>query len=93
MTTVFCRDVCLWIADIPSGPDRRMLLGMTPGSRIWIDIDKQPVLFERMKTGSDGRPTNGMKPVGGTARGWLDRFKAGESVEVEMDWSGALHAE
>lgn len=92
MMPMFVRDVCLWISDIPSGPDRRMLQSLTPGSQIWIDVEGQPVLIERMKTGKDGRPTLGLKPVGPSARGWLDHYKAGGHVEVEMDWSGQLHA-
>lgn len=60
----------LRISDLWSGPTRRALLGLEPGSRIWLEVDGRPVLFERMRDHPDGRSAPFVVPVGDSVEVW-----------------------
>lgn len=86
MADVICDDVCLWIDHVFCGVTRLALLGLEPGSRIWLRVEDERVLFERMQDGSDGRSTRGLKPVGDNADRWRRVFRdePGTMIEVEF---------
>lgn len=86
MAETLCKDVCLWVKDVGCRQTRVTLLSLEPGSRIWISVEGEPIQFERMADGSDGRSTRGFRPVGLTADRWLRRYREsrGELVEIEL---------
>lgn len=83
MSDGFCEDACLWVKHLGGRDIRTMLLSLEPGSRIWLSLDGDAVLFERMQDGSDGRSTRGFKPIGPTALVWLSKYVPGESIYIE----------
>ena len=85
MADVICSDVCLWIRNVGCGLTRRVMLGLEPGAQIWLEVEGEPVLFERMKDGSDGRSTRGLRPVGETAVHWRRHF-GDKPTSLEIDF-------
>ena len=86
MADLLCTDVCIWISHIGCGFTRRALLGLEPGSRIWLEVEGKPILFERMQDGADGRVTRGLKPVGPSKADWraiYDEYR-GSVVDIHF---------
>lgn len=80
MADVICKE------HVGCGVTRCALLALEPGSRIWLEVDGEPILFERMEDGIDGRSTRGLKPVGETADLWLKRYRDEPYSMIELDF-------
>jgi hypothetical protein len=77
-------DDTLWAKQIEGDSALRdRLLALPPGATIELEVDEIVGLWEKMKVGKDGRPTNAVKPVGPMREIWR-RFQArrGEIVPV-----------
>jgi hypothetical protein len=64
-------DDSIWAKNIEGDPklrDRIKALG--PGEMIDLEVDGVVGRWERMRTGSDGRPTYGIKPIAEMRRVW-----------------------
>ena len=86
MPEVFCNDVCLWVKDVGCRQTRVALLALEPGSKVWLCVEGEPILFERMQDGVNGRSTRGFKPVGPSAAIWRTRFREQEVTLLEFDF-------
>lgn len=65
------RDNALWIRHICGDPAlRERLLGLPAGMSVVLEVDGFRGRWEKMKDGTDGRPTNGLKPVGPARAQW-----------------------
>lgn len=85
MPTAICNDTCLWIANVGCGLTRTALLALEPGARIWLSIEGQLQLFERMRDGADGRSTRGLKPIANSGTVWIDSYAHGITI-VELEF-------
>ena len=87
MTLAKLTDQCLWLKHIEPGPVREALASIHPGSRIRFLADGEPIDFERMATGKDGRITHGFNPVGPGALIWRSRYREGEHQTIELNFA------
>lgn len=85
-------DQCLWLKHIEPGPLRDAMESLHPGSTISLLVDGEPVDFQRMAIGKDGRVTNGFNPVGPYALTWRARYIEGEHHEIELHFARRLNA-
>ncbi len=85
-------DQCLWLKHIERGQLRDALESIHPGSIISFLVDGEPLNFQRMATGKDGRLTNGFNPVGPNAATWRVRYTEGEHHEIQIDFARAVNA-
>lgn len=86
------RDNSLWVSHI-SGDDRlaAQLLSLKQGQSVTLSIDGVTGFWEKMKDGSNGAATPGLKPIGKMKQIWRQwyteqRFAA---LEISMISSGA----
>jgi hypothetical protein len=86
MAEVICSDVCLWVKDVGCRQTRVILLALEPGSQVWLSVADEPILFERMKDGTDGRSTRGFKPVGKTGKRWLEFYRDQKSTLLDFEF-------
>lgn len=78
------QDTVVWLRHIADDALRARCERLPPGSRIVLDVDGTPIELEKMADGSDGRPTQGLKPVGPSVEAWRRFWPArrGEAVAV-----------
>jgi len=71
MSTLTVRDNSIWIKHIETDPATVAFLGALPGgARLLMEVDGVRGEWEKMADGKDGRPTNGLKPVGTMKDSW-----------------------
>jgi hypothetical protein len=92
MASAKITDQCLWLAHIEEGDVKRALQSVHAGSLISMLVDGEPIDFQRMATGKDGRPTNGFNPVGENLSMWRDRYVAGIHQTIDIDFAGRINA-
>ncbi len=85
MTDVIHSEDGLWIANIGCGITRCALLALEPGSKIWLEVEGETVLFERMAD-VDNLSQRGLVPVGKTALGWTNARKCSDSIMLKIDF-------
>ena len=78
------RDDAVWVKQIDGDPAlRERILSLKPQETIDLEVDGVVGKWEKMKTGKDGRPTNGIRPIGSMKDVWKHlRKKTGAYVEV-----------
>jgi hypothetical protein len=81
------RDSVLWPQHLKNAPAlKARLLGLRASQIVFLRIDGKIGVWERMRDGSDGRPTTGLKPGDARTRVfWRTLFtnRSGELVRVE----------
>lgn len=80
------RDDVIWFRQLRAEPALiSRLSALKDNEKIVLRIDNIEARWARMRTGRDGRPTHGIKPVGAMATVW-SRLQArrGELVELEV---------
>ena len=84
MGTLEIRDDAVWVTHIEGDPAlRARILSLEPQETIDLEVDGVVGKWEKMKTGKDGRPTSGIRPIGSMKAVWKHlRKKAGAHVEV-----------
>ena len=80
-------DQCLWLKHVEDGQLKDALASVHPGSVIRLLVDGQPIDFQRMATGKDGRITNGFNPVGERASEWRSRYSEGDHLDIVLDFA------
>ena len=70
---------------------RRVFCSLEPGSRIWLSVDGEPILFERMLSGGNANGTPGLKPRGATAARWRSFYTARKGDELPLSFLGELN--
>jgi hypothetical protein len=64
-------DDAIWVKRIDGAPElRERIVAMKPGEVIDLEIDGVVGPWERMRTGKDGRPTLGIKPIAEMREVW-----------------------
>jgi hypothetical protein len=71
MATTRINDDVIWVKNIEGGEElRHRILAMKPGQVIDLEVDGVVGKWARMRTGSDGRPANGIKPIAEMREVW-----------------------
>ncbi len=84
MASIRIEDTTIWLRHIEDEPLRTRLGGLRDEDVVHLVTDGVVGRWRRMKTGSDGRPTLGIKPEGEMKAIWLDwyRKRRGEFIEL-----------
>lgn len=80
------RDNALWAKNVEGDAEiARRILALPQNAAITLLIEDEPVVFRKMRDGSDGRPTNGLRPDSAFKPFW-DRMQSrrGERVSVRL---------
>ena len=85
MKTVEIRDDVIWLKHVNDDEIRRQLSELPASRRLRLKVAGRVGVWEKMKDGSDGRPTQGFKPVGETHAYWarLQQLR-GAKVDFEV---------
>lgn len=85
MSTLAIQDNVVWAKHVEDETLRNRILQLRAGERIELLVDGIAGRWEKMKTGRDGKPTTGIKPVGAMAEIWNERFfpRKGDRVPVQ----------
>ncbi len=77
-------DVAIWFKHVHAEDLLAKLQSLAPEGEILLSVDRAVGRWQRMKTGRDGRPTYGIRPVGPMKEVWNGWFKSrkGERVEI-----------
>jgi hypothetical protein len=67
---VTIRDEVIWVKHLPDKALGDQISTMKEGTTVELEIDGVRGTWERMRTGRDGRPTLGIKPVGAMRDVW-----------------------
>lgn len=80
------RDDVIWFKQLRSEPALyNRLSALRDDEQIVLKVDNIEGRWARMRTGRDGRPTHGIKPVGAMATVWTRlQARRGELVRLEM---------
>jgi hypothetical protein len=84
MGHVQIRDDAIWAAQIEGSKAlKQKILSLGEGEIVELEIDGIVGRWEKMRDGKDGRPTNGIKPIGPMREIWK-RFQSrrGDVAEV-----------
>ena len=77
-------DDAMWATRIEGGKALKdRILSLAPGEVIELEVDGIVGRWERMRNGTDGRPTKGIKPIGPMKEVWTRlQARRGEVVEI-----------
>ena len=77
-------DDAMWATRIEGGKALKdRILSLAPGEVIELEVDGIVGRWERMRNGTDGRPTKGIKPIGPMKEVWKRlQSRRGEVVEI-----------
>ncbi|MEJ0013568.1 MAG: hypothetical protein WDM94_13295 [Bauldia sp.] len=71
MATIKINDDAIWIKGIEGDPGlQERIRGLRPRQVLDLEVDGVVGQWERMRDGSDGRPTLGIKPIGKMREVW-----------------------
>ncbi|MGL5362147.1 MAG: hypothetical protein ACRDBH_04660 [Bosea sp. (in: a-proteobacteria)] len=82
------RDHAVWMKHIEGDPAIvERLLQLPQNAPIALQVDGKPVLFRKMRDGSDGRPTQGIRPDESFKDYWNTLFqqRRGEIVQLTLN--------
>jgi hypothetical protein len=82
------RDNALWAKHIEGDPRLVLrILTLPQDAALTLRIEGTPVRFRKMRDGSDGRPTPGLRPADPAAKRFWDAMqdRRGETVRVALD--------
>ena len=77
-------DVAIWFKHVNSPSLVKRLASMDEEQEITLETDGIIGRWQKMKTGKDGRKTNGIRPVGSMKLVWNDWFKTRKGTLVEV---------
>lgn len=77
-------DNVIWISHIEENEElAHRIATMTEGEIIELEVDGFTGFWRKMKTGSDGRPTHGIKPRGEANKHWMSaQLRRGQVVPI-----------
>jgi hypothetical protein len=87
MSYMTLRDNALWAKHIEGDPQVvERILALPQNAPIVLLIDGTPVRFVKMRNGTDGRPTPGLRPADSDAKRFWDALQGrrGERVRVAL---------
>jgi hypothetical protein len=81
MATTKINDDAIWVKNIDGDSHlRERLIGLRPGQVIDLEVDGVVGKWERMRTGKDGRPTLGIKPIAEMRSVWARLRRQGQKT-------------
>jgi len=83
-TTTEIKDHAIWFKDISEPALLKRMQSMQPEEHIVLEADHVVGRWIRMKNGSDGRPTFGIRPAGEMRQIWNNWFKLRKGEFVEL---------
>jgi hypothetical protein len=92
MGRMVVRDNALWAKHIENDSELvRRILALPSDAPITLLVDRIPVRFRKMRDGTDGRPTPGLRPEPAFKPFWdAMQERRGEVVEVSLDGGAAV---
>lgn len=86
MGRVKIADNSIWLKHIEEDRDlRNRLASLRPGQIVELEVDGIIGTWERMRNGSDGRPTEGIKPIETMKRVWTElQRERGRVVDIRQ---------
>jgi len=82
------KDNVIWAKHLKSSPALyKAVLGLAEDEKILLSVDGITGSWAKMRTGSDGRPTHGIKPIGAMATVWA-RLQARRGQKIMVRWPG-----
>jgi hypothetical protein len=81
------RDNAIWTKHIEDDPELiRRIVTLPAGAPITLLIEDTPVRFRKMRDGTDGRPTHGLRPDDNFKAFWAAmQVRRGETVSIGMN--------
>jgi hypothetical protein len=77
-------DHSIWFKHVDSREVLERLAALEPEAEVTVELDGVTGRWQRMKRGADGRPTDGIKPVGEMKAIWNDWFRNRKGDKVTM---------
>ena len=77
-------DFVVWFKNIHSADLLRHLNALAPEEELTLLADNIVGPWQRMKSGTDGRPTPGIKPVGPMKKVWSDWFRTRRGERITL---------
>lgn len=77
-------DHAIWFKHLPSREMLERLSALEPEAEVTVEIDGITGNWRRMKRGVDGRPTDGIRPVGEMKAIWNDWFRNRKGDKVSL---------
>ena len=79
------RDAVLWCKHIRGNDTLRDFLAALPeGASVELLVDERRGTWEKMRNGRDGRPTAGLKPLGGARAHWQEFYREKRGTPVPI---------
>jgi len=88
MASVKINDHAVWVRHVKGGDHITQRIGsLSENAPITLQVDGRPVLFRKMRNGSDGRPTAGIRPDDSFKDYWTRLYneRRGEELPIELD--------
>src|SRR5688500_18856836 len=71
MAQVKLNSDAIWVRSIEGDKQlKEMIRGLSPGDTIDLEVDGVVGTWEKMRDGRDGRPTQGIRPIGSMRETW-----------------------
>ena len=77
-------DHAIWFKHLPSRDILERLSALEPEAEVTVEVDGITGNWRRMKRGVDGRPTDGIRPVGEMKAIWNDWFRNRKGDKVTL---------
>lgn len=77
-------DVVIWFKHLHNSELLDKLKKCQPDKEVTLEADGVVGRWKRMKTGKDGRPVFGIKPVGSMQAVWSEWFKTRKGEKIEL---------
>lgn len=77
-------DHAIWFKHLPSRDLHQRLSALEPEAEVTMEVDGVTGKWKRMKRGADGRPTDGIRPVGEMKTVWNDWFRKRKGDRVTL---------
>lgn len=82
------RDHAVWAKHIEGAPHIvEKINSLKENSALSLIIDGKPVLFRKMRNGSDGRPTAGIRPDDSFKEYWKEIYQTRRGENVSIDFN------
>jgi hypothetical protein len=92
MAQLEIRDSVIWLRHLEDGALRERLVALPAATRVALEIDGIVLDFAKMADGADGRPTQGLKPVGLSRQRWTEFWPKRKGAVVAAREAAAHHA-
>lgn len=77
-------DHAIWVKSVHDADLRSHIVALRDDEEIELDVGGVVGRWKKMRTGKDGRPTNGLRPVGAMKEIWQDWYRNRRGARVEI---------